>query len=387
MKYPYKAGTTVRITSPYGWRKDPFGGSSTEWHTGIDFVGSDKTICAVSDGVVAWAGQVLKSAGGLTWQWGNYVRIETADGTREYYCHMDTILVYAGKKVKAGDPVGIEGSTGNVTGRHLHFEVRNKAGTKLNTATYLGISNAVGTYSVQKDTADKYPDSYERNGLTFVRAKNFAVKYHDASKRTGNYSRYVNGGFFATYKTKEGVYFTLPVGNVVCDMGTIPFTAREYIGRYVSGGKLRYSCDDNQSKQFHGMRVSTLIVPAKGDPYITDINEIPADAIYAISGVPTVRNGDDVDYYNYVQKQGWDTSCMYATYRSWLGIRDGGIWLITGRTYTKNYIYGMEFWKKVRDEQFDDIICIDGGGSYYWKNGKTVKTTAGSRQINTVITI
>ena len=92
-------------------------------------------------------------------------------------------------------------------------------------------------------------------------------------------------------------------------------------------------------------------------------------------------------YYNYVQKQGWDSSCMYATYRNWLGVRNGEIWLITGKTKTNNYIYGMEFWKKVKDEQFDDIICIDGGGSYYWKNGKTVKTTSGSRRINTIITI
>ena len=68
MGIPYKAGVPVRITSPYGWRKDPFGGNSTEWHPGIDFVGTDKTICAVSSGKVAWAGQVLKSAGGSTWQ-------------------------------------------------------------------------------------------------------------------------------------------------------------------------------------------------------------------------------------------------------------------------------------------------------------------------------
>ena len=170
-------------------------------------------------------------------------------------------------------------------------------------------------------------------------------------------------------------------------MTTIPFAARKYIAQHISGGKLRYDCNDNQSSQLHNQRVSTLVVPANGKPYITDINKVPVDAKYAISGVPTVRNGDDVDYYNYVQKQGWDSSCMYATYRNWLGVRNGEIWLITGKTKTNNYIYGMEFWKKVKDEQFDDIICIDGGGSYYWKNGKTVKTTSGSRRINTIITI
>lgn len=387
MRYPYKSGISVRITSPYGNRRDPFGSGKTVFHPGIDFVGDDKTICAVSDGKVAFAGQVSKSAGGATWEWGKYVRIETSDGTKEYYCHMDSILVTAGQMVKAGQPIGIEGSTGNVTGRHLHFEVRNKSGTKLNTANYLGISNAVGTYKTPDATEKKYADKYTRNGLTFVRATNFAVKYHDASKRTGNYSRYVNGGFFASYKNAEGVLFTLPVGNLVCDMDKIPFAATKYIGQHISGGKLRYDCNENQSNQFHGMRVSTLIVPANGMPYIADVNSVPTDAKYAISGVPTVRNGDDVDYYNYVQSQGWDKSCMYGTYRSWLGIRDGEIWLITGKTSTKNYIYGMEFWKKVKDEGFDDIICIDGGGSYYWKDGKTVHTTAGFRKINTLIVI
>ena len=94
-----------------------------------------------------------------------------------------------------------------------------------------------------------------------------------------------------------------------------------------------------------------------------------------------------MDYYRYVKgQQGWDESPMYATYRHWLAVRDGEIWLITGRTYTRNYIYGMEMWKKIRNEHFDDVIAIDGGGSYYYKNGSKVKTTFENRQVNTIIT-
>ena len=388
MKLPYKPNTNVRITSPYGYRIDPFGSGRKEYHSGIDFVGEDKQIIAVSDGIVAVSTMLNKATDKtLTWQWGNYVRIDTYDGKREYYCHLQSRNVKAGQKVKAGDVIGIEGATGNVTGRHLHFEVRTSSNVKLDTSTYLGISNKVGTYKVPTTEKMTYANSYTKNGLEFVNITDkFKIKYHDKSKRTGNVENYINGGFFASYRDENNNYFTLPVGNLKCDISYMPSAAREYLAPFTRSGKLIYNCNNNQSTQFHGKKVSTLIVPVNGEPYIEDLNSIPENALYAISGVPTVRFGDDVDYYNYVKAQGWDESCMYGTYRHWLGIRDGQIWKISGRTYTKNYIYGMEFWKKVRDEQFDDIICLDGGGSYYKKLGKKTQTTAGTRQINNIIT-
>lgn len=249
---------------------------------------------------------------------------------------------------------------------------------------FLAMVEKYRTKTVAASTPAK-ATSYEKNGLTFIRADNFSVRYHDKSKRVGNYNRYANGGFFAVYKNSAGAYFTLPVGNLVCDIDVIPAVGQKYLTPFVSDGKLRYDCNDNQSAQFHGKAVSTLVVPTVGKPYIADLAAPPANAKYAISGVPTVRNGDDVDYHRYVRAQGFDTSCMYGTWRSWLGVRNGEIWFITGKTVTANYIYGMEFWKKVKDEGFDDIICIDGGGSYYWKNGKAIKTTSGARQINNVV--
>jgi hypothetical protein len=73
---------------------------------------------------------------------------------------------------------------------------------------------------------------------------------------------------------------------------------------------------------------------------------------------------------------------MYATYRNWLGVRDGEIWIISGKTTSKNYIYGMEFWKKVHDEGFDDIIALDGGGSFMHKVGTKKVLTAENRRIS-----
>ena len=94
-----------------------------------------------------------------------------------------------------------------------------------------------------------------------------------------------------------------------------------------------------------------------------------------------------MDYYNYVKAQGWDDSCMYATWRSWLGVRNGEIWRISGQTYRNNYIYGMEMWNKLKSEGFDDVITLDGGGSWAVRRGASYSGTAGNRVINNIITV
>jgi hypothetical protein len=150
---------------------------------------------------------------------------------------------------------------------------------------------------------------------------------------------------------------------------------------HCKGGKLRLSTFD-RANEFYGKTVATLVVPAVGAPYVADLKEAPADCKYAISGVPTVRNGDDVMWHEYVKPQGWGDGCMYATYRNWLGVRGGEIWIISGKTTSKNYIYGMEFWRKVREEGFDDIIALDGGGSFMHKVGVRKTLTAENRRIS-----
>ena len=374
-----------KVTSPFGPRV--LNGVS-ENHNGIDVVGlMDKHICAVVSGVVG-SSTIITNKSNRTWEWGNYVRIDGDDGRRYYYCHMSQRLVSVGRRVKSGDHIGIEGNTGYSFGSHCHFEVRDAAGNSIDPAPFLGIPNAVGTYQVNSYDPVKRKSKYTSNGLMFDRIDNFAIKYWDKpKKRIPNNSS--TGGFWAAYSSSDGEKFTLPVGNIVCDcaISGVPAAAQKYIKPHVSGGKLRINCADNQSNQFKGKKVSTLIVPASGKPYIDDVSAVPANAKYAISGVPTVRNGDDVDYYNYVKAQGWDESCMYATWRSWLGVRDGEIWRISGQTYRNNYIYGMEIWKKLKNEGFDDVITLDGGGSWAVRRGSSYSATAGNRCINNIITV
>lgn len=377
MQLPYKG--EVRVSSPFGWRT-LFG--KRAYHKGIDLVGADKTVRAVVGGVVGQS-IIITDPTNRTSEWGNYVRVDGEDGRLYYYCHLSQRLVSRGDKVSVGDALGVEGSTGKSTGSHLHLEVREN-GKSIDPTAIIGIKNIVGAV---REAKKQERTNYTVNGLTICRADDFGIEYHDAGKKnvSGSEERYINGGFFGAYKGALGV-FTLPVANLVCDIGKIAPDAEKYIQPYIKGGKLRYGCNDNASTQFCGKKVSTLVKTSSGKVYVADMDKPPSDAIYAISGVPTIRNGDDVDYYGYVKSQGWDESCMYATYRSWLGVRNGKIWVISGKTATKNYIYGMEFWKKIKGEKFDDVICLDGGGSYVRKTGAVKYATFGNRRINNYLT-
>ena len=152
LRLPYKSGT-VRVSSPFGWRTMTAG---REYHKGVDLVGTDKTIVAPCDGKVGWAGMVDDAAtGGRTHEWGNYIRIETDNGHMVYICHLASVSVRTGQRVRAGDVLGVEGSTGKSTGSHCHFEVR-RVNQSVDPAPLLGIENRAGSYPViaEEDFAD-----------------------------------------------------------------------------------------------------------------------------------------------------------------------------------------------------------------------------------------
>jgi murein DD-endopeptidase MepM/ murein hydrolase activator NlpD len=94
------------------------------FHTGVDIAAPlDSPVVAAADGVVVIAGSSTDSNGHLV-GYGNYVVIAHSGRMVTLYGHLDKLLVQAGQTVHAGDPVGLEGSTGYSTGPHLHFEVR-----------------------------------------------------------------------------------------------------------------------------------------------------------------------------------------------------------------------------------------------------------------------
>ncbi len=119
-----------RITSYYGYRKDPFTGK-TAYHSGYDFACAKGTkIYAADSGTVviaAWNGG-----------YGNCVTINHGGGIMTLYGHCSELLVTAGQKVSRGDVIAKVGSTGRSTGNHLHFEVR-KNGSVIDPSPYIGL--------------------------------------------------------------------------------------------------------------------------------------------------------------------------------------------------------------------------------------------------------
>jgi murein DD-endopeptidase MepM/ murein hydrolase activator NlpD len=111
----------AQISQPFGpssfWFEPAYGGYP-HFHTGIDLVEPfGSPVFAADDGIVALVGS--SSSG-----YGNFVVIAHSGGLDTLYGHLSTALVKVGQTVTQGQPIGMEGSTGNSTGAHLHFELR-----------------------------------------------------------------------------------------------------------------------------------------------------------------------------------------------------------------------------------------------------------------------
>ena len=105
-----------RITSPYGMRNDPFTGERT-MHQGIDFAAPEGTsVYAIADGTV--------TAAGFDSVYGNYIIISHSNNWTSLYGHLQIIETALRSEVKSGNLIGRVGSTGQSTGPHLHFELR-----------------------------------------------------------------------------------------------------------------------------------------------------------------------------------------------------------------------------------------------------------------------
>lgn len=117
--------TNYTITATYGQA----GANWSADHTGLDFAAPSGTaVMAVSQGTITsagWAGS-----------YGYRIIVTHPDGTETWYSHLSSMVKTSGT-VAAGETIGRVGATGNVTGPHLHLEVRPGGGDPIDPASWL----------------------------------------------------------------------------------------------------------------------------------------------------------------------------------------------------------------------------------------------------------
>ncbi len=133
------------ISQPYGRRNARY---VKGYHTGIDIAcPNGSPVRAVADGTI--------TAAGWAGAYGNQVK-QKIGGAEVWYNHFSKIVVSKGQGVSQGTIIGYEGTTGQSTGPHLHFEVRIN-GKDVDPMPYLGGSKVVPADSTDAEQVISNP--------------------------------------------------------------------------------------------------------------------------------------------------------------------------------------------------------------------------------------
>ena len=104
------------VSSPFGWREHPIEGGE-KFHNGVDLAAPyGDPIGSFADGVVDYIGESPS--------YGQYIQVKHDGGVTSFYAHCSRLLAQPGQQVKVEETIAEVGDTGEVTGAHLHFELR-----------------------------------------------------------------------------------------------------------------------------------------------------------------------------------------------------------------------------------------------------------------------
>jgi len=173
----------VRITSRFGPRR-------RRYHYGIDLgLRLGEPIRSMFDGTV----RIAKRAGA----YGNLVIIEHDNKLETYYAHLSKINVAEGDEIKAGEVLGLGGSTGRSTGPHLHLEIRYQ-GAAINPEDVIDFS----TYALKDNTLELTKDNFRHHS-----SRNSNVKLaNNKTKATkgGQYTKVRKGETLSSIAKRNG---------------------------------------------------------------------------------------------------------------------------------------------------------------------------------------
>lgn len=170
------------LTSPYGYRQ-----RFRRMHKGVDIgIKMNDTIYAAFDGKVRLTAYEGRG-------YGNYVILRHANGLETVYGHLNKHLVRPDQVVRAGDPIGLGGSTGRSTGPHLHFETR-----------FMGYAiNPQAIFDFANQTT--HTDQYTFTKKTYTKARNFAPSKSKRELAADDENTYKAGsGQMTSYIVKKG---------------------------------------------------------------------------------------------------------------------------------------------------------------------------------------
>lgn len=322
-----------------------FGRKGTTWkcgyHSGIDLVsmaiGGDGIVYPICSGVV----QIVSTSA----SYGNYIIINHFDNIVALYAHLKSTFVKAGDVASTTKAIGIEGATGNVSGKHLHLEIHYGAysyPSAINPETFL--DDKIKGGNTVASTYTKLPVFY----TVRIPAADFKVINWKKGKRTTTIKNYACFPFQASG--------TVPVGNIIAD-----------------GVKLATDS-----------RLSTIWVTAGGKVGVGKTP--PVDAKNAVSGIPLILGGNSISMAA-AMAEGWDTTPLYATTHAMIGVTGDDLYYYVF-TSTKTGVAAS--WAEIQAYAqmlgHANVLLGDGGGSTILDiNGKNAIESFGNRTLASMI--
>jgi|TARA_R110000803_G_scaffold112533_1_gene180859 3D (Asp-Asp-Asp) domain-containing protein len=195
---------TVKVNNGYGVRKHPIH-HKWQMHSGVDLVDTWRdTVYCTGAGTVKFSG--------WNFGYGRYVEITHAFGFTSRYAHLSKLFVKKGDNVIKGQSIGRMGSTGMVTGQHLHYEITHD-GQTMDPMPYINCSpinvNATMYHPVEAQCDDTPLNTADGSRIdpNKVSSWNWIAVSQDLLWFNGGPFRYGDSVYVEGTPTKDGVYY------------------------------------------------------------------------------------------------------------------------------------------------------------------------------------